>query len=238
MGALPSVGRVAQLWRYPVKSMLGERLEQTPIDARGVHGDRAFAVCDRHGKLGSGKDTRRFRRLDGLFGFHARWRGDRVRVDFPDGRSLEAGDPALDASLSDALGDDLRLAAEGDVRHFDAGPVHLLTTSALQRLQSLLPDLHIDARRFRPNLVIDDAGVDLPDSEWIGRTLCVGDQVLLRVSEATERCRMTTLAQDELPEEPRILRGLARHADLHVGVYAEVVRGGTVACGAPVRLLP
>jgi uncharacterized protein len=54
------------LWRYPVKSLLGERLQAIEVEARGLQGDRRFAVTDRHGKIGSGKTTRRFRLLPGL----------------------------------------------------------------------------------------------------------------------------------------------------------------------------
>ena len=58
---------VAELWRYPVKSLLGEQLQEVQVEERGVVGDRLYAVTDRRGKLGSGKTSRRFRRLEGLF---------------------------------------------------------------------------------------------------------------------------------------------------------------------------
>src|SRR5262245_28943374 len=121
--------RVARLWRYPVKSMLGEECERVALDARGLVGDRAFALRDPEGKLGSGKNSRRFRDIDGLFGFSAR--GETPEIAFPDGRRIAAGDPGLDRALSASLGIELSLARETDVPHKDAAPVHLVTTAAL-----------------------------------------------------------------------------------------------------------
>ncbi len=95
-------GLVAELWRFPVKSMLGEALPSLAIDARGVEGDRLYAVCDAEGKLGSGKNTQRMRRMEGLFGFAAA-RADgatKPQVTTPDGLVLDVGDPHLDEELS------------------------------------------------------------------------------------------------------------------------------------------
>jgi uncharacterized protein YcbX len=231
-----AVGRITRLWRYPVKSMLGERCRQLALDTRGVCEDRGMAVRTADGGLGSGKNARRHRRIDGLFDFHAHGTGDDLQIRFPDGSRMHVNDPRLDTALSSTLGQPLTLRAEAEVRHLDDSPVHILTTSAIHHLQARLPDLHIDPRRFRPNLVIDEAAAGLPEFDWIGRTLHIGDEVMLRVTKPTERCRMTTLAQDDLPNEPLILRGIARHMDLHFGVYAEVLHEGHIACGDIVRI--
>lgn len=228
---------VQQLWRYPVKSLLGEQPAALDVDARGARGDRLFALRDPHGKLGSGKDTRRFRRVDGLFGLQSRYRDDLPEIVFPDGTVRPGLDPQTDAALSRLLGTPLSVAREDSVVHFDSAPLHLLTTATLRTLQAAMPELRLDARRFRPNLVLDASGEGQPERAWVGRRLRIGDEVELYVRETTERCRMTTLAQQELPEQPRILRGLARHAGLHVGVYAEVHRPGRIAVGDTVRLL-
>ena len=94
-----SPGHVVALWRYPVKSMLGEECTAVELETRGVAGDRLFALRDREGKLGSGKNSRRFRDIEGLFGFRARGVG-RVEVTFPDGRGMRADDPAIHEALS------------------------------------------------------------------------------------------------------------------------------------------
>lgn len=217
--------RVAALWRYPVKSMLGEECAAVVLEARGVAGDRLYAVRDAEGKLGSGKDSRRFRNIEGLFGFRARGEG-RVEVAFPDGRRMRADDPAIHAALSAALGMPVRLARESDVPHFDSDPIHLVTTGALDWLRSRLPGSRIDARRFRANIVVEASG----ELAWIGRTLRLG-QAVLRVTSSTARCRMTTLGQEDLPADPRVLRAIAQEAGQQFGVYAEVLTPGRIAVG-------
>lgn len=123
---------VSQLWRYPVKSFRGEKLEEVSLDSRGVIGDRAFAVRDANGKFGSGKTTRRFRLLRELFDFSAKIDRDAVVVSAPGGGSFRVGDANLDALLSARYGESLAVVPEGAISHFDAGPVHVLTTSSLE----------------------------------------------------------------------------------------------------------
>jgi len=208
---------IAALWRYPVKSMLGERCEELQIDMRGAVGDRLYAVRDAEGKLGSGKNSGRFRRLEGLFTFQAA--GIPPAVTFPDGRRLLAIDPGVHAALSAALRAQVTLAEEKEVAHHDAEPVHIVTTGSLARLGA-------DQRRFRANLVIDtpeDAAA------WAGRALRVGGATL-KVMRSTERCVMITMAQSELPGEPGLLRRLGGEAPLF-GVYAEVLSPGRIQVG-------
>jgi uncharacterized protein YcbX len=212
--------KVAALWRYPVKSMLGERCEALQVDARGAAGDRLYAVRDAEGKLGSGKDTRRFRRIDGLLGFRAE--GDTPMITFPDGRRMLATEPAIHAALSEALRTPVSLAREGEVPHHDAEALHLVTTGSLARLDA-------DARRFRPNLIIDATG---DEAGWEGRTLTAGEAIL-RIVGRTERCVMITMAQTELPAEPKLLRALSGDAPMF-GVYAEVLSPGRIRVGDPV----
>jgi uncharacterized protein YcbX len=75
---------VCELWRYPVKSLRGERCERVWLDQRGVIGDRLYAVRDEAGKLGIGKTAHRFRRMDGLLRLRAIYEGNVPLVTFPD----------------------------------------------------------------------------------------------------------------------------------------------------------
>jgi MOSC domain-containing protein len=220
-----------RLWRYPVKSMLGEEREHLDINERGVEGDRLFAVRDRDGKFGSGKTTRRFRKIDGLFGFSAAYDHDVPSILFPDGRRIRGNDPNVHAALSDALGESVTLVREADISHLDAGPLHLVTTASLAWLRAVLPDAQVDDRRFRPNILIDVAGETQVERVWLGKTICIGDEVRLRVRDLTERCVMVGLPQVDLPDDPRVLRELGRHAGPHFGVYAEVITPGRVNRG-------
>lgn len=216
------IGVVAKLWRYPVKSMLGEACERLELDARGVEGDRLHAVCDAQGNLGSGKTTRRFRHIEGLFSFRAAG----SEIIFPDGRRMTVTDAGIHAALSQVLAVPVTLVREEHVLHFDSAPIHLVTTASLRWLQA-------DERRFRPNLVIDVPGDGPVEQQWIGRRFGLGDSAVLRIVDSTERCVMTTFAQAELPADPRVLKRIGRDAGLQFGVYAEVVAPGAVACGDP-----
>ena len=112
----PAVGVVAELWRYPVKSMLGEQCGQVVMEDRGIAGDRLYAVRDGDGKFGSGKNTRRFRRMDGLPGFRARYDGIIPVMTFPGGHQVRGDDPLADAHLQRALRrPDVGLAREAGV---------------------------------------------------------------------------------------------------------------------------
>ena len=233
----PAVGRVTALWRYPVKSMLGERCPSLTLNARGVEGDRLYAVVDANGKLGSGKSTRRFARIDGLFRFRSVYDGDVPVIAFPDGRRLRGDDGSVHGALSAALGQPVTLAREAAISHMDAGPVHLLTTASLAWLRGLLPAAGLDERRFRPNVLIDVPGASPIEREWLGRTVAVGDEVRLAVRDMTERCVMVSLAQSELPDDPAILRTLAQDAGLDFGVYADVVAPGRISVGDRVSVV-
>jgi uncharacterized protein YcbX len=231
------VGRVRELWRYPVKSFLGERCEELELEPRGVVGDRVWAVRDENGRLGSGKDGERFRDIPGMFGFSARYDGDLPLVRFPDGVEYRVDEAGLEAALSEALGLDARLAREDDLPHLDVGPVHLVTSASLDWLEQELGPGVGDQRRFRPNLVLEVDGVGPIEGGWIGGTLLLGDRVRGRVSSATTRCRMTGLAQAELAADDRALRFLSRSAEARLGVYLEPEVSGTLRVGDQVSFL-
>ncbi|MGZ3584240.1 MAG: MOSC domain-containing protein [Ktedonobacterales bacterium] len=228
---------VRELWRYPVKSMRGERCERLWLDQRGVIGDRLYAVRDEAGKFGSGKTTRRFRRIDGLFRFRAVYEGEVPLLTFPDGTALRGDDPAIHAVLSAQLGMPVTLSREAEISHFDAGPLHLLTTASMRTVGESLPECALDGRRFRPNILVETEGRGFPEDAWQGQNIAVGAEVRLRVAGRTERCVMVGLAQDELPNDSRILREVARVNAACLGVYADVLTPGAIRIGDRIRLV-
>ncbi|HEX6497874.1 MAG TPA: MOSC N-terminal beta barrel domain-containing protein [Micromonosporaceae bacterium] len=230
------VGRVAALSRYPVKSLAGERLSQALLTDSGVDGDRGWAVYTTDGGIGSGKTTRRFRRIDGLLDLGARLERAAPTsaaavpwVSFPDGREYRADDPAAGHALSSSLGQPLRLCPQSSVPHHDESPVHLVTTAALRALEHLL-GRPVDAARFRANVVLDVDGTGFVEDEWQGRHLALGDEVVLCLGPPMPRCVMVDAAQphDGLAPETGLLKLLGRVHQVQFGVQAGVVRGGTV----------
>jgi len=232
----PSLGRVAALTRFPVKSVGGEEVHAAVVEPRGLVGDRTWAVYTEDGGIGGGKTTRRFRRLDGLLGLSATADGDAPVIRSPDGRSAVAGTPDGDALVSATLGRPLRLAAETDVPHHDEAPVPVVTTAALRRVAELL-GAPVDVVRLRANVVLDVEGTGFPEDGWDDRLLALGDDVVLRPDGGMARCRMVDLVDGGRPSGDGLLKLLGRERDTFLGIRALVERGGTVRTGDPVHLI-
>ena len=162
----------------------------------------------------------------------------------PESISLERVDPLLgEESILDTGG----LMMEG--RFSDYAAIHLLTTATLAQLSVLDPESRFDVKRFRPNILVesaeDEAG--FVENAWVGRTIAIGDQVRLRVTDPTPRCSIPTLGQGDLNKDPRILRTIATHNTVAVpavdgerfpcaGAYAFVIQGGTVRTSDTLRI--
>jgi hypothetical protein len=218
--------QVVALWRYPVKSMLGELLTEATIDHRGVVGDRLYAVRDGNDKLGSGKNSRRFRRIDGLFELTAHYRG----TDEPPAVTHNGTELTADALREFLKLDDIRLAAEADIPHFDDAPLHLATTASIDEIANAVTAVAVDERRFRPNIVIDTDEKGFVENDWVGRTATIGP-VCIEFSKLTERCVMPNNAQSELGRSPEVLKTATRLNNMCLGIYATVLRPGTVHLG-------
>ena len=271
-GAQIELGSVVSLWRYPVKSMMGEELNATEVTERGLLGDRAYALVDSSdGKVATAKNPRKWPRL---FDFRATFieparaaaKVPPVRIALPDdGTTVTSEQGDLSQILSKALNREVTLGAtqrepvnaeeywpdmEGldhrdtvtdftlpEGTFFDCAMVHLLTTATLDRLRELYPQGRFEARRFRPNIVVQLASAEksFAENAWVGHTLDIGTAVRLNITRPCGRCVMTTLAQGDLSRDPGILRTAAQHNEVNVGVYAAVARGGTIRRGDPVR---
>jgi uncharacterized protein len=225
------VPRLREIRRYPVKAMGGESLEWVEIDARGLAGDRMFAVVDGDGKLATGKHSRRFRRRDEVFEYAARTTPDGVRVT---GRGREWTVPTgdLDHALSEAMGAPVRVLPETTTPHFDAGQVSLVGTASLEWCHRHL-GVDADRRRIRPNLVVE---TDEPFVEETWRRDVVVGSARLSPVQRIERCRMIDIAQEGLPREGSWLRALTDAREMCLGIYLDVSVPGRVDVGAEVGL--
>jgi uncharacterized protein YcbX len=231
---------VAGLYRYPVKSMLGEPLEAVEISDRGLSGDRRFVLLDTEtGKVASAKVPRLWREL---LRCTATLTEAGPRIAGPDGTEVPT-DAALSAlvgrgvALTDApppagtldrsrpeqvLAAGQEAEVEADTvqfgsaappgTFFDFAPVHVVTTSTLRRIAELSPRGTAQTQRYRPNLVIDTDGAEgFVEQTWTGRHLHIADGPILRVIASTPRCAIPTLAHGDLPRDADALRVLARH---------------------------
>jgi uncharacterized protein len=267
-------GSVVGLWRYPVKSMMGEEVNAAEVTERGLVGDRQFAVVDAAtGKVAGAKNPRKW---GNFFDFRAAYveppqkesKLPAVRLTLPDGTVVMSDQPDLAKVLSQALGREVSFAqarGEGessdataeeywpdmpglDYRDtvtewelpagtfFDLAVVHVLTTATIDRLRALYPEGRFEVRRFRPNIVVATGpeAEGFVENDWIDHTLAIGDEVRLQITGPCPRCVMITLPQGDLPKDSGILRTAAQHNQANVGVYADVIAGGTVRRGDPV----
>lgn len=123
--------------------------------------------------------------------------------------------------------------------YFDAYPIHIVTDRSLETLASLAPESAFDVRRFRPNVVVavdQDVDGEFPEQMWLGKSLRIG-AVELVVTAACPRCVMVTRDFADLSTDRQVLRTVVRHADQNVGVYASIVRAGTLEARAAVAIL-
>jgi uncharacterized protein len=231
------LGEVTELWRYPVKSLGGERISEVECDRRGIVGDRWWAVRGADGRLGSGKTTRRFRRMPGLLSISARLDDDGVAwVELPTGERAKVVDPAAAELVGAVVGETVTLEEETDVPHFDDAALHVVSTASLSWLRASRPDDQVDVPRFRPNVVVDVAGGGRPEDDWVGHSLRVGS-VTLGIGGQTGRCVMVTMTQPELAFAPGILGELTRRTGGLFGVYGDVLDGGRIQVGDQVSLI-
>jgi hypothetical protein len=233
--------KVNAVFRYPVKSMLGEMLDACDVDARGLAGDRRFALIDLEtGTIASAKYPRKWERLLAVRARGVDADARTVEISFDDGVTIRTDDPLVDGVLSACVGRDVRISdtppaaaraeriatelAErpGELGAFELGqgaPRGTFFDYAPVHLvtQGGLELVGGDFWRYRPNLVIgtdDDPGFF--EDGWIGRTLAIGD-ARLRVITATPRCVVPTLAHDGGPRAPGLLRTIARVHMIDVG---------------------
>ncbi|MDV5166954.1 MAG: MOSC domain-containing protein, partial [Candidatus Scalindua sp.] len=129
----------------------------------------------------------------------------------------------------------------------DYADIHLLTTSSLQQLSSLSPDVQYDERRFRPNFVIETASdiTGFAENDWVGKTVVIGDSVRLKITDPTPRCSIPTLSNGTFLKDPKVLKTIVDHNMLEVpllenkvlpcaGVYGFLVQSGNVSINNPV----
>jgi uncharacterized protein YcbX len=209
---------VSELWRYPVKSMAGERLDHAWLGLAGIPGDRRLYVVDGRGEILSARTKPR------LLG-HRATLGEDGDV-LVDGLPWDSADVA--AAVRAAAGPDARLVRASGPERFDVLPLLVATDGAIDAFGH-------DGRRLRPNIVV--AGVDgLTERAWEHTLLAVGDAVIA-LANLRSRCIMTTFDPDTLAQDVDVLRGIRARFGGTLALNAWAGREGGVAVGDPAVLL-
>jgi hypothetical protein len=221
------------LHRFPVKSMAGQRVESLDADRRGCAGDRTWSVRTSSGKIGSGKNSRRFSAVPGLLLTRAEEQDGAVLLTFPDGATCPVEGQEAAERLTRLVGQPVTLEREADVSHFDDGPVSLVAQASVAAVGHERGE-PVDAGRFRANILVDGLAA-FAERTWIGRDLQIGTAVL-RVVAALPRCVMVNAEAVDLPAQPGNLAAIGRLNQGELGVVADVVEPGGIRVGDAVVL--
>jgi uncharacterized protein len=259
------IGRVDSLWRYPVKSMRGEEMEEIFAGYPGVYGDRLFAFESSANPKGfpffTGRDQRQMIR------YRARFRNPEkaaqpvnlseaeklspnlnpisadasellVDVETPDGKTFAIDDPALINALRSNLDGNHELTLlRSEKAITDCRPLSIFAVQTAKRLGAET-GVAVDKRRFRANVYLDLTSSDgFAEDEFVGRSLRIGSKVIVAVLQRDARCMMITLDPDTAEKTPAVLKAIAQAHDGMAGVYGAVLVEGMIRTGDPVELL-
>ena len=257
------VGQVDSLWRYPVKSMRGEELDEAFAGFSGIYGDRLFAFKSSASPKGFPYLTAREQQR--LLQYRPRFRySDKaarpinlteaesmganpvsadpselmVDVETPDGKTLAVDDPALIDMLRADIDQKHQLALmRSEHAMTDCRPVSIFSLQSARQLgeETGTP---IDKRRFRANIYVDLASSDgFAENDFVGRSLRIGSKVVVRILERDARCVMITLDPDTGEKTPAILKKVAQAHEGMAGVYGAVIVEGMLHKGDSIELL-
>jgi uncharacterized protein YcbX len=257
------IGKVDSLWRYPVKSMRGEELDEAFAGFSGIYGDRLFAFRSSASPNGfpyfTAREQKRllqyrphFRHPDKAarpinlteaesMGANPVWADPSqlmVNVETPDGRTLAIDDAALIDMLRTDIDQKHQLKLMRSERAMtDCRPVSIFSLQSARQLgeETGTP---IDKRRFRANVYVDLASAQgFAENEFVGKSLRIGPKAVVTVLERDARCMMITLDPDTGEKTPAILKKVAQAHEGMAGVYGAVVVEGMVRKGDPIELL-
>ncbi len=259
------LGHVESLWRYPVKSMRGEELQEAFVGFAGIYGDRCYAFGNSAAHKGFPYLTAREREEMLLFRprfrhpGHAKEPPNRaeaeslgpgltpvypppadmiVAVETPAGEVLAVDDPKLIAILQDGAANAGTITLlRSDRAMTDCRPVSILSTQTVQQIGEEL-STRLDKRRFRANIFVDlGTATGFAEDSLVGRRVRIGSRVTIAVTGQDPRCKMITLDPDTAQSMPDVLRTVARRHGGMAGVYGAVIAEGIVRPGDEIVLV-
>lgn len=261
---MSGIGVVAEVCRYPVKSMAGESIGEGFVGYAGMMGDRVHAFLATEGDPAFPWLTAR--EQEDLVLYRPRYVSAHpnavpeflaeseklapgvnpmfpdtpdfaVEVLSPSGRALPVGSAELLAELQEKSQLALRLVYS-QRSHYDCRPISLISHGTINGLAQELGRA-LDPRRFRANLYVrwNEGAAPYFENELVGARLRIGDRLELSILERDPRCKMITIDPDSAETDNSILRHVTRRHDGKAGVFAAVLREGRVRPGDPVVLV-
>ena len=230
------IGRIREIVRYPVKSMAGTPMESSSLGWHGLDGDRRFAFRRLADDGRGGFPWLSASRLPELILYQPIGSDEPTHVRTPAGASLELRGAELKAEIAGRLGSDVELMK---FKHgiFDEGAVSVIALATIAGI-GREAGLDLDRRRFRANIVLETEGSEpFLEDAWVGRTLLFGDNAAVSVTMRDERCVMVNLDPETAQQDARVMKTVVRLNQNYAGVYATVVRTGTIRVGDRVSLV-
>jgi len=235
------LGHVSAIFRYPVKSMAGERLDSAKLGWHGLEGDRRFGfrrLVDR-----GAFPWLPASRLPELLLYKPIGRQEATEplpthIRTPDGKEYELTDEAMLIEIATRHGSEVELL---QVRHgiFDEATISVITLGTIENIMREAGH-DADIRRFRPNLVIDTKGAQpFEEDRWVGKVLEIGTEgtgPAISVTMRDKRCAMINLNPDTAKVSAEVMKTVIRLNDNHAGVYGTVVKTGELGVGQVVHL--
>ena len=240
---MTEIGRIEALFRYPVKSMAGERLDEAQLGFHGVAGDRRLAL--RRKRANTGFPWLTASRLSELVLFTPLRREPNpfelaTHVRTPEGRELEVFGDELAADIERRHGEPVEMMFLKNGIFDDAG-VSIITDETVREVTAGA-GVGAEVRRFRPNLLVRPTeSRPYQEGDWVGGTLVFGDAddaPRVSVTLRDVRCSVINVDPDSAERNPEVLKTVARANDTVAGVYGTVVRKGALAVGQPIRFIP
>jgi uncharacterized protein YcbX len=257
------VGKVESLWRYPVKSMRGEELDEAFAGYPGIYGDRVFAFKSSASPTGFPYFTAREQRR--LLQYRPRFRfPDKaarpvnltdaekmgagplsadiselmIDIETPEGKTLAIDDPVLIETLRSEIDEKHQLTLMRSHRAMtDCRPVSIFSLQSARQLAEET-GTPVDKRRFRANVYVDLASNQgFGENQLVGRSLRIGPKVVVTILERDARCVMITIDPDTSERTPAILKKVAQAHEGMAGVYGAVIVEGMLHKGDSVELL-
>ncbi|MCL4805493.1 MAG: MOSC domain-containing protein [Anaerolineae bacterium] len=240
---LLACGVVSSLFRYPVKSMRGESLEQAHLYWHGLEGDRRYAFVRQGANSGfpwlTGRELAQLLRYTPHFVRPDDPRNSSIIVATPDGRELPLEAPELVEELAKVYRSPFFLFHLGRGA-YDSQVLSLMSNASVAALGQSA-GLDLESARFRQNIYIETHdGYPFQEDEWLDRVLVFGadpDGPRVRIIRRIVRCVMINIDPQTAERDARVLKTVAQTRDTCAGVYATVERTGTIRVGDSVSLL-
>jgi hypothetical protein len=228
---------IQSIYRYPVKSMAGEVVEQCDLTEFGLSGDRHYAFESSGAPSGMLRLTSRERRE--MLRYQPALRPDgSVEVRVPTGERFLVDSPDMLAHLSSHLPDANKIIlTRASTPQTDVRPLSLISVQTVRQISAGVGQ-EIDPRRFRANLYMDFPDAPFGEDSLVGRTVSIGSKVTICIRERDPRCRFITYD----PEDPRqvplfsLMKFLDRSRQGRAGVYATIQSPGPIQAGDAIRL--